>query len=348
MNMNGTSNTQDVNQTSFSFSQPKVASTPFTVGFGTNNISNPLVPPTSTPFVFKTQPVQNPFQSNTNNSSVPQFGTFNAATSIPLSTPSTTTQTTSKSQYGKDTAHTQQSSNQHPLIILESLQLAYDTSSPHCRFRHVFYNKVVDSGSITQSSVAKPQYIDESLWQQAWSDSPGPDMVPVVASSFDDLDARAELQNERSLHYQSKCKELSSRMDELVRKQSMESLIKLKATVQSFHSLSLQLIRLVKYIEIIRKHGQWFSKTEQQFTGDMTRQRQFVSNMMPKYHQIKEKVALLMRSSSFISSLMSPTESYESIKDIPVLELLEEQQKELNCLVEQCNQLDAKVNMIGS
>jgi hypothetical protein len=147
----------------------------------------------------------------------------------------------------------------------------------------------------------------------------------------------------------------------------MESSVKLRGLIQSCHTLSLQLIRLVKYIEIIRKHGQWLSSSEKQFVSDISLQHEGMEAMLKQYSQIKDRLSVLLRAFSSklrsfqyqqLQSMILPSDEEHNYDDKKgkvsssmsiYIEYLEEQHKELACLMEQCKSIKLKADaLIGS
>ncbi|KAI9318559.1 nucleoporin complex subunit 54-domain-containing protein [Dichotomocladium elegans] len=137
----------------------------------------------------------------------------------------------------------------------------WDPSSHLCQFRHYFYNMVPAS---ERHLYIKPPNQDEHLWNEAMQNNPDPaNMVPVLATGFGDVLKRMEVQDQELMKHKEKIMEIAERVDIVQKKHSLGFQIKLEEHRRRHNELTQRLIRLLKYVQVLRYKGFPLDEDEQ-------------------------------------------------------------------------------------
>ena len=112
---------------------------------------------------------------------------------------------------------------------------------------------------------------DESLWQKAVRENPDPtwyvtgqlvvpgayavfetqSLVPVLATSFDDLQKRIEAQTQQATGHQEKLKEIRARIEKLSERHVLANAPRLQKLASAQIQLSHRLLRLVQHLHLL-------------------------------------------------------------------------------------------------
>ncbi|KAI8812053.1 nucleoporin complex subunit 54-domain-containing protein [Cladochytrium replicatum] len=144
----------------------------------------------------------------------------------------------------------------------EQIKAYFSTNSPHCQFRHYFYNMVHPNDV---QFYGRPNNHDETLWNQAQRDNPDPTcMVPALAVGFDDLKKRLQLQEEANQAHRLKLEasdfptyscEMTKKIQDMERAHHLETTIKLAERKRKYVQLAHTVIRLMKSVQVLRNLG---------------------------------------------------------------------------------------------
>ncbi|KAH9993310.1 nucleoporin complex subunit 54-domain-containing protein [Russula compacta] len=133
---------------------------------------------------------------------------------------------------------------------IEAILGAWNPTSPLNRFQHYFYNLVDPSQVHFYGRPANAT--DESLWQKAVRENPDPTcLVPVLATSFDDLQRRVEAQTQQATGHQEKLKEIRARIEKLSERHVLANAPRLQKLGSAQAQLSHRLLRLVQHLHLL-------------------------------------------------------------------------------------------------
>lgn len=133
---------------------------------------------------------------------------------------------------------------------IEAIVGAWNPTSPLNRFQHYFYNLVDPSQVHLYGRPANAT--DESLWQKAVRENPDPTcLVPVLATSFDDLQKRIEAQTQQATGHQEKLKEIRARIEKLSERHVLANAPRLQKLASAQIQLSHRLLRLVQHLHLL-------------------------------------------------------------------------------------------------
>lgn len=108
---------------------------------------------------------------------------------------------------------------------LALLKSWWDPKSPHCRFRHYFYN-LVEPQQV--QLYQKPADHDQAAWDAAQAANPDPTkMVPALAIGFDDVQKRMDEQHKMSEAHLNKLNQIQTLLKEIQKKSQLETAVKL-------------------------------------------------------------------------------------------------------------------------
>ncbi|ODN79652.1 hypothetical protein L202_03592 [Cryptococcus amylolentus CBS 6039] len=125
---------------------------------------------------------------------------------------------------------------------IRTVQNAWDSASPECRFKYFFYN-VVEEG--TASRYGRPaNATDDAQWAKALRDNPDPNsMVPVLAVGWSDVKKRQQMQENLAAVHQERTSEITAALSH-TRQTSLSSSIRLANLQQRQSQLVHRLIHL--------------------------------------------------------------------------------------------------------
>lgn len=209
---------------------------------------------------------------------------------------------------------------------------------------------------------SKPELMDDSLWSQALADNPDPKrlvaclcykcllnvacrMVPVLAVGFDDLNARIVSQNKQTDLYRSKTAELHHRVDALFRRQQVETQQRLLSIKKKYDHLARVILGAMKMLEGRRRSPSVPLLPQE---GELKLQ---IDSLVKKVSLDQLLIAKLSQTAECLQSYQhkslagpswldaDPSElDAESLKSRTLfLEMLNDQQKALNILVNSCS-----------
>ncbi|KAG1465029.1 hypothetical protein G6F46_006190 [Rhizopus delemar] len=136
---------------------------------------------------------------------------------------------------------------------LALLKSYYDPKSPHCRFRHYFYNLVSPQ---EVHLYQKPEDHDPEEWKAAQKANPDPTkMVPALAIGFDDVQKRMDQQYRLSEAHDTKLKELETILNKIKTSRLVETAAKLNECKQRHMETVQRLIKFLKYAQVLRNKG---------------------------------------------------------------------------------------------
>lgn len=153
----------------------------------------------------------------------------------------------------------------HPFQFIQS---CLDPMSPHSPFRHFFYNRLPpNTAAIEPAALPKPSQISDRLWAQTWEDIPKAGrFVPVLAQSFEDLQARARWQDEQMAAHSLKASEVSAKCRELLDSFTAVGadtrVGKLFGVLEKQAALASKVIHVMRQVEVIRRSGRRLSENE--------------------------------------------------------------------------------------
>ncbi|KAI0058469.1 hypothetical protein BV25DRAFT_1239656 [Artomyces pyxidatus] len=133
---------------------------------------------------------------------------------------------------------------------MEAIVGAWTPNSPLNRFQHYFYN-LVDPAQV--HLYGRPaNATNEALWQRAVRENPDPScLVPVLATSFDDLQKRVEAQTQQATAHQEKLKEIRSRIEKLSERHDMSNAARLNKATAAQAQLTHRLLKLVQHLHLL-------------------------------------------------------------------------------------------------
>ncbi|KAH9063184.1 nucleoporin complex subunit 54-domain-containing protein [Lactarius vividus] len=133
---------------------------------------------------------------------------------------------------------------------IEAIIGAWNPTSPLNRFQHYFYN-FVDPSQVHQ--YGRPaNATDESLWQKAVRENPDPThLVPVLATSFDDLQKRVEAQAQQATAQQERLKEIRARIEKVSERHVLSNAPRLQKLASAQAQLTHRLLRLVQHLHLL-------------------------------------------------------------------------------------------------
>ncbi|KAF7725730.1 hypothetical protein EC973_009448, partial [Apophysomyces ossiformis] len=143
-----------------------------------------------------------------------------------------------------------------PLHVWQELALVRERWNPAshlCQFKHYFYNKVAPN---EVNLYVRPPNQDEQLWNEAMRKNPDPTcMVPVLAVGFEDILKRIDIQEKHGDLQKSKIQELEARLTTIQQKFTLGTLIKLEEHRRRHMILTQRLIRVLRYVQVLRYKG---------------------------------------------------------------------------------------------
>lgn len=133
---------------------------------------------------------------------------------------------------------------------IQSIQAAWDPSSPQCRFQHYFYN-LVDPSQV--HLYGRPSNAtNDALWQRAVNENPDASChVPVIASGFEDLQKRVEAQTQQATEQQQKIKDLQARISNLVQRHQLSNASRLQRAATLQTQLTHRVLKLVQHLHLL-------------------------------------------------------------------------------------------------
>ncbi|KAI0267500.1 nucleoporin complex subunit 54-domain-containing protein [Gloeopeniophorella convolvens] len=133
---------------------------------------------------------------------------------------------------------------------IEAIVGAWNPNSPLNRFQHYFYN-LVDPSQV-QLFGRPANATDESLWQRAVRENPDPTcLVPVLATSFDDLQRRVEAQTQQATAHQERLREVRARLEKLAERHVLANAPRLTQRARVQAQLTHRLLRLVQHLHLL-------------------------------------------------------------------------------------------------
>ncbi|KZV62284.1 hypothetical protein PENSPDRAFT_692653 [Peniophora sp. CONT] len=133
---------------------------------------------------------------------------------------------------------------------IERIVASWNPSSAQNRFQHYFYNLVDPSQVHLYGKPIIPH--DEALWQRAVRENPDPSCrVPVLATSFDDLQKRVDAQSQQSSAHQEKLGELRQRLAGLSDAHALKNAPRLAAAANAQAQLARRLLALVQHLHLL-------------------------------------------------------------------------------------------------
>ncbi|KAI0049497.1 hypothetical protein FA95DRAFT_1581713 [Auriscalpium vulgare] len=133
---------------------------------------------------------------------------------------------------------------------IEAIVSAWNPNSPANRFQHYFYNLVDPTQVHLYGRPANAT--DEALWQRAGRENPDPScLVPVLATSFDDLQKRVEAQTQQATAHQDKLKEIRSRIEKLSERHELSNAARLNKAHTTQAQLTHRLLKLVQHLHLL-------------------------------------------------------------------------------------------------
>ncbi|KAG0170046.1 hypothetical protein DFQ28_002635 [Apophysomyces sp. BC1034] len=143
-----------------------------------------------------------------------------------------------------------------PLHVWQELALLRERWNPTshlCQFKHYFYNRVAPN---EVNLYVRPPNQDEQLWNEAMRKNPDPTcMVPVLAVGFEDILKRIDIQEKHGDLHKSKVQELEGRLTTVQQKFTLGTLIKLEEHRRRHMILTQRLIRVLRYVQVLRYKG---------------------------------------------------------------------------------------------
>ncbi|KAI7880127.1 hypothetical protein K492DRAFT_178138 [Lichtheimia hyalospora FSU 10163] len=147
----------------------------------------------------------------------------------------------------------QQQQQQNVWQQLALIRAHWDPSSHLCQFRHYFYNVVPAN---ERHRYTRPVDQDEHLWNEAMQNNPDPTtMVPVLATGFGDVLKRMEMQDIQLDAHRKTMMEIGERLETVQQKYMLGSLVKLDEQRRRHTDLTQRLIRMLKYVQVLRYKG---------------------------------------------------------------------------------------------
>ncbi|KAI9355367.1 nucleoporin complex subunit 54-domain-containing protein [Zopfochytrium polystomum] len=141
----------------------------------------------------------------------------------------------------------------------------WDPESPSCQFKHYFYN-MVHTNEV--QFYRCPPNQDPALFQQALQNNPDPTcMVPVLAVGFEDLKKRVNQQITTSQIHGTKLDELCAVLEKIEKKHYLETTSKLDEYKRRHVELSHRVLKIMKYVEILRNKGYSIRAEEEALRG---------------------------------------------------------------------------------
>ncbi|KAA1474539.1 hypothetical protein DENSPDRAFT_781955 [Dentipellis sp. KUC8613] len=117
-------------------------------------------------------------------------------------------------------------------------------------WQHYFYNLVDPSQVQLYGRPAKAT--NEAAWQKALRENPDPTcLVPVLATSFDDLQKRVEAQAQQAAAHQEKLKEIKSRIEKLSERHELSNASRLHKASSVQTQLTHRLLKLVQHLHLL-------------------------------------------------------------------------------------------------
>mmetsp|Transcript_4309 Transcript_4309/g.13004 ORF Transcript_4309/g.13004 Transcript_4309/m.13004 type:complete len:427 (-) Transcript_4309:343-1623(-) len=168
---------------------------------------------------------------------------------------------------------------------LQSIFDAFNPSGPYCRFRHMLYN-VVDPRDVARFQ--RPPDTDERLWEQARHNNPDPSrLVPVQASSFEQLHARVEQQNSRIAAHLNVLANVEKSVSQLQKERQLSASVKLGDYRRRHNELVQKLFNLIAKLEEALSRGQHLTEDEVAFRHGL----EGVARQLTKPVQLADKLA---------------------------------------------------------
>ncbi|PHH82282.1 hypothetical protein CDD82_6462 [Ophiocordyceps australis] len=157
-------------------------------------------------------------------------------------------------QPGKETPH------QKPMI--EQIRLAtemWDPSSPSCRFKHYFYNKVNEANI----PFYKPQsYENPREWEEALQTKPAPEFMPVLCVGFSGVADRLKTQKRAVSDFNIRLHQINAGLDALMQRHELETEVRAMAAQRRQVVISGRCLALAARLQILRNRGYAMSNDE--------------------------------------------------------------------------------------
>ncbi|EIM87243.1 uncharacterized protein STEHIDRAFT_96293 [Stereum hirsutum FP-91666 SS1] len=133
---------------------------------------------------------------------------------------------------------------------IEAIVEAWNPQSPNNRFQHYFYNFVLPEE--VQLYCRPANATNEESWQKAVRENPDPScLIPVLATSFDDLHARVQGQAERAAQHTKALTELQSRISQLSSAHALSTSPRLNKAIAAQTQLTHRLLKLVTHLHLL-------------------------------------------------------------------------------------------------
>ncbi|RPD60662.1 hypothetical protein L227DRAFT_501697 [Lentinus tigrinus ALCF2SS1-6] len=133
---------------------------------------------------------------------------------------------------------------------MEGITQGWNSNSPQCRFQHYFYN-LVDPAQVHLYG-RPPNASNDALWQKAVRENPDPScFVPVLATSFDDLQKRVEAQTQQAAAHQEKIKDLQTRIAALTQRHQLSNASRLQRASALQTQLTHRVLKLVQHLHLL-------------------------------------------------------------------------------------------------
>ncbi|KAI0027198.1 nucleoporin complex subunit 54-domain-containing protein [Vararia minispora EC-137] len=133
---------------------------------------------------------------------------------------------------------------------IERIVAAWNPDSPQNRFQHYFYNLVGPSQVPMYGRPANAH--DEALWQRALMENPDPScLVPVLATSFDDLQKRVEAQAQQATLQQERTAETRKRIAALSDAHALKNAPRLAQAVATQARLAARLRAVAQHLHLL-------------------------------------------------------------------------------------------------
>ncbi|CAG8530830.1 13353_t:CDS:10 [Acaulospora morrowiae] len=220
------------------------------------------------------QPTQNAFGNLFNSTMQPSAPTM--VSNVGLTNPSTQTMTL------------QQQSNQQQITPYEELARiinSWDPNSPDCKFQSYFYNMVHPD---EVQFYTPPSNMPQNLWIEAQSNNPDRTiLVPVRVCGFEDIKKRIEVQEEITAKAVAKFKEYGAKLEEMERKHSLETLVRIEERKRKHIELTQRVIKLMRQIQVLRLKGTLIRADEETLKGRLEDIKQRTQRPLRKLETLK-------------------------------------------------------------
>jgi nuclear pore complex protein Nup54 len=135
---------------------------------------------------------------------------------------------------------------------LQKIKDAWDPTSEHSRFQACFYNRV-DPG--LAALYTRPPNFPQALWEDAVTHRPDDSVVPVLASGFNDLDARAKQQATQIHAYRVRIHEIADTLKQLQDRHSVHTQPACVALQRRQGAAQARLLALATRVQVLKSRG---------------------------------------------------------------------------------------------